>query len=206
MPVEYPIASLAARLRLSAIRALHGQVIRDDLSWQITSLTDQTQTYDSQDAQACFDLYAGSYQVRVQWQEKTITPETVQLRRGYCLDIVILLNETGEPVTGEGYFVDSDEITQHTEFARRQIEREWEREISAIHGALADPTVKQDGQGMQIAAHPLLQLAQFDGMDQNISSDPQTSAAAEKELQLQKQLQMSLQQQHLSTPSPTAGG
>lgn len=192
MSVEYPIASLASRLRLSAIRALHGQLITQDISWKITPSADSSEPILSNNAQPIIELHAASYQITAHWNNREIDCGKVILRRGYCRDVVVLMHEAGEPETDEGYFVDSEEVNKLSEHQRRILERDQQRRFGQANGPLANPNPPQGENGQAYAQHPLLDVAQFDGIDPSASSEPAVNQeATEKtlELQLQEQLQ-----------------
>ena len=104
MSVEYPIKSLAARVNLRAIQALHGQVITKDLTWTL-SATHNDKVHTSHDAQASLNLHAGTYLLAVSWGQRQFDFGEITLRRSYCRDIIISLYESGEPDGDEeGYF------------------------------------------------------------------------------------------------------
>lgn len=207
MAVKYPIESLGSRLEISAISALHGQLITDALSWDIAPLDKQKPSINSSDAQPSLELHPGKYKIELIWQQQgSIDAGEITLQQGFCHDVVVLVHEAGTPDREEGYFVSDDEVNKHSEYNRRQQERDSQRVFGVAAGPLADPTIKKaEGAGQSIASHPLLsQSAQFDGVAPEISNEPTINEEATektKELILQNQLQAQLQNNPNITPS-----
>jgi hypothetical protein len=207
MAVCYPIQSLGSRIMLSAISALHGQIIQSELNWQLVPQKTAKQSIESNQAQPEIDLHPGEWQIMLEWKGKEIDGGTVELKRGFCHDIVILVQEIGLPDNEESYFVSAEEVTKQTEYIRRQQERDAQRTFGTAAGPLADPTIKTGEPGQGIAAHPLLaDSPQHDGIAPEVSNDPTINEEAtekSKELILQNQLQA--QPQNNPNMTPNAG-
>ena len=205
MSVEYPIKSLAARVNLRAIQALHGQVITKDLTWTL-SATHNDKIHTSHDAQASLNLHAGTYLLAVSWGQRQFDFGEITLRRSYCRDIIISLYESGEPNGDEeGYFVNPDEVSKQTEHARRSMDRNDQTQFGLANGELADPNPPQGEMGQGFASHPLLDSAQFDGVAPEVSSQPEhNTEAVQKQIQHLKQAQM--QNMPSQAPTPTMPG
>lgn len=192
------IAPGQAKLTLTAISKRHGSIIQDNLLW--TMIEKKTQKkYFSEKAQPIFELPIGEYQLSVTHQNQKISADDLSLRPQMNHDHVILLEIWGterEMEEGEIYIVDPEEVTKVTEYERRELERQGQREYGVAAGPLASPYIEQ-GQGLPFARHPLISMAaQFDGVGPTLNPDPnENQEALAKRLELDHQL--------TAQPSPT---
>ena len=195
----YNIGSLAATLKLAAIRALSGELIAEGLTWILapvgTHSTLKTDTpYTSDQAQPYFTQTAGTYAVSCEWKGNTYTFGDVLLEKNTQLDVVYWIN-TMEPGSGEeAYYADP---ASELEYERQKSNRRGQSTFGTAEFAVRDPDpVQPDGcLDNSIPAHPLLSNeAQFDGVEPNMTIEPSEN---------RQSVEMTLQHQLQQQPSPS---
>ena len=155
------------------MHALQGQVIYDDLHWQLvpTSSDGAQKTHTSTDAMPVFDVLPGDYRVLVTYQEREIDAGVIDLQRGQLREFVVYVGELSDMGREADHFVDSAEVDKLSEFTRRQHERAGQPGDAL--GPLADPYQQPAGDmGVNFQSHPLLQNAQNDGMPPDLKVEP----------------------------------
>lgn len=205
MTVKLPIKSLSARLRLIAVHALQGQVVYDDLHWQLVSVSPDLpkKTHVSMDAMPVFDVLPGEYRVVVSYEDRDVDAGVIDLQRAQLREFVVYVGALSDMGREEDHFVDSAEVDKLSEFTRREHERAGQPGDAL--GPLADPYQQPAGdQGVSFQSHPLLQNAQNDGMPPDLKVEPsENNMAVSNELQKQHQKQMEKgAAPAMSTPRP----
>lgn len=191
MVTTYHIGSIVARLKLTALRARHGEVIRDGLSWRLTSQGNRSAEYKQDEAQPEMGLPEGAYQIEATYNNKTyLLAKSVFLAKNTLTDFVFILDLAGEIGAFEA----------EKDYFRRELDRKAQQKFGLHSSPLHDPNrPKMPGGGLP--GHPLLNTAQFDGMEPKINPQPsENEQATAKTIELQLQKQQALQHGAHSTP------
>lgn len=189
MIITHDIGSLAARVKLTALAAREGGVIRSGLEWRLKG---PSQEYTSREAQPVLDLPAGEYAISLTYKNRTHELATVQLAKNTLTDLVFSL-------------ADEVEFDTTQNFDRRLADRQAQERFGHAELPLHDPNApKGDQPGVQFQGHPLLNTAQFDGMEAKISPQPdKNEEASERTLEHILQKQAALQNNPHSAPKLT---
>ncbi len=188
MIITYDIGSLAARIKLTALAARDGGVIRSGLEWRLKG---PNQAYTSLEAQPVLDLPAGEYEISLSYKGRTHELSTVKLAQNTLTDLLFSL-------------ADEVEFDTTQNFDRRLADRHDQERFGHAELPLHDPNTAKGDQGIQFQGHPLLNTAQFDGMEAKISPQPdKNEEASEKTLELILQHQNALKNNPNSTPKLT---
>lgn len=188
MIITYDIGSLAARIKLTALAARDGGVIRSGLEWRLKG---SNQGYTSLEAQPVLDLPAGEYQVGLVYKNRTYEFSSYRLAKNTLTDLVFSL-------------VDEVEFDTTQNFDRRLADRQAQERFGHAELPLHDPNAPKGDQGVHFQGHPLLNTAQFDGMEAKISPQPdKNEEASEKTIELVLQKQAALQNNPNSAPKLT---
>jgi hypothetical protein len=199
MVTSYNTGSPSAQTKLTAIHSGHGGVVRDELAWRLIPVDEASQPplYQSDLAQPTLTVIPGSYQVEAVYQGNTVDCGVEKLERNTYSDLVFILN-TNDLFDSEKQY--SAETDPFLEYDRRRADREFEIPLGEIVTPVKDPYHKPE-MGSQLASHPLLDKAQFDGLPPQITPDPIENEEASKKAELQLQQQLQLQQAAQATPS-----
>lgn len=196
MTVTYNIGSLAACVQLTAVAGWHGNIIRAGLQWQLlarSALTaNQPTRYVSESSPARFDLPEGTYNLQVFYQNNTHDFGEYTFKKNTLTDLMFVLHDANRFDSEEGYYADYDPLQ---EYARRVEQRGEQAKYGNATTPLTDPYRPEAGEKSGYIAHPLLQNAQFDGIEPKVNPQPsENHDAIAKELELQ----------HQSRPRPDA--
>lgn len=209
MSVTYDIGTLAAELKLTAISARHGGVIRHGLQWYLKFVKRQ-KIYESTEAQPLFQVPGGIYTIEVIHNSTPYIFDKVTLERNTHTDLVILLqaSSSADYDPNEEYFINSKDITSISENERRKMERQGQRKYGIASGPLHefDAAMQHSGElgstMKGLLAHPILaDKAQFDGISPDLRVDNPDS----NEEGLAKTIQLTLQKQLDNQPGPNPG-
>lgn len=188
MITTHDIGSLAARVKLTALAAHEGGVIRGGLEWRLKG---PNQAYNSLEAQPTLDLPAGEYEISLIYKNRTHELATVKLAKNTLTDLVFSLTDEVEFDAGQN-------------FDRRVADRYEQERFGHAELPLHDPNAPKGEQGVQFQGHPLLNTAQFDGMEAKVNPQPsENEEASEKTLELILQKQNQLQNNPNSAPKLT---
>lgn len=181
--------SILAEARFKAVSLKQGAyvVLNAQLHWVLTSTTDASRQYESSAAAPQFAVPPDVYTLQVTHGDKTAEINRIELAAGDRLHELAFLDVTGEPDPNEKFYLDNGEFNPETEYERRQVEREGQREFGLAEKALQAPN-KQNafGEGAlmshqnMLQAHPMLaNAAQFSGVDPSMSTPDQNPHAEE---------------------------
>ncbi len=206
MIVTHNIGILSARIRLVALKVRHGGVLRQGLDWRLISkgalAANQEPLYASQQAQPTLDIPAGTYDIELTYRDKLYClAQDVELKQNTHTDAVFVLDAAGEYEQESGYHINFDE---GLDYERRVAERESQQKFAEATMPLRDPHQPKGDHGVQFQGHPLLNSAQFDGMEAKVNPQPsenEDANAKSAQLILQKQAQL----QHANVSAPTPG-
>lgn len=188
MIITHDIGSLAARIKLTVLAARDGGVIRSGLEWRLKGLN---QEYTSQAAQPVLDLPAGEYAISLAYKGKTHEFPKAQLTKNTLTDLLYSL-------------ADEVDFDASQNFDRRSADRHDQERFGHAELPLHDPNAPKGDQGVQFQGHPLLNTAQFDGMEAKVNPQPsENEEASEKTLELILQQQNQLQNNPNSIPKLT---
>lgn len=197
MITSYDIGSLAARVKLTVLATRSGGVIRSGLVWRLKG---SNQEYTSQAAQPILDIPAGEYMISLTYTGKIHELSTVTVAKNTLTDLLFTLADAGE-YQPDGYHAEFD-ATQN--FERRLSDRQDQERFGHAELPLHDPNVPKGDQGVHFQDHPLLNTAQFDGMEAKVNPQPsENEEASEKTLELILQHQNELKNNPNSTPKLT---
>lgn len=206
-----------ASLSLVAINADYA-VITQDLYWQITDQhkASKQSTVVSESSNPSFDLLPGTYDLEVTYGNQIVTVADINLVAGERLSQVVIIG--GDP-KGEGVAIydlyDDDDFNPDSEFVRRQMERDGQRQYGLEADELIAPASGSDfnyiDPDAQRAAgsmpHPILSnKAQFDGIEAKVNPSVERNPdAAERTLQNRLAAQAKPAYDPGSTPKPSGG-
>ena len=194
MIVTYNTASPAAQIQLALLKSLSGEVIHAGLKWELQG----KQTYTSNEAQPTLEALPGTYKIKATYEKQTHELGELELAQRTLTNVVFSLNVTGRFEEGGEYFSDYDAVQENE---RRQQERVDQSQFGISTTPLKDPYARDD-QGNQFATHPLLQNAQFDGMENNVKPVPEDNTVA---VQKSYDHQLANQNKPGTTPNPSSG-
>lgn len=200
MIITHNIGIIGAQIRLTALASLQGNVIRQDLQWQLKATTSlnadqQPKILISEEPQPLFTVTAGVYQISIIYRGNNFDLGEVQLKQNTHTDTVFVL-EAIAIETSDDYFAD---FTSEKDFLRRATERDEQSIYGGATLPLRDPNLELPPGDNGIPAHPLLKNSvQFDGVPPDFRPDPNQNAAA-----LQLTYAAQLQNNPGATPSPT---
>lgn len=199
MAISYNTGSPSAQAKLTSIHSNHGGVVQDGLTWRLTPIdkTNAKDIYQSDLAQPILTVIPGNYRIEAIYQNNAIDCGIEKLERNTYSDLVFILNTSDLFEANKQY---SAEIDAFLEYDRRRADREFEIRLGEIVTPVKDPHHKSQ-MGSRLAAHPLLDRAQFDGLPPQITPDPTENEEASKKAELQLQQQLQLQQAAQATPS-----
>ena len=200
MVTSYNTGSPSAHIKLTAIHSGHGGVVRDDLSWKLVPTEDvggKQQLYQSNQHQSELTIIPGTYHIYAIYKQEEINCGQETLESNTSKDLVFILNDSDLFNSETQYSAETDAFL---EYDRRRADRESEFPLGEIVTPVKDPN--QKGQmGSQIAGHPLLDNAQFDGIPPQITADPTENEEASNKAELQLQQQLQHQQAAQASPS-----
>lgn len=198
-----PTKQRLATLQLTAVKGLSGEVVYTGLEWRLTPKNTQQAVETSFEARPRWQLEPGIYRIQLYHENKLHDYDELTLQAFTAIDLVVLLQETAL----------STEVTEITEYLRREAEREAARELGPIQGYLKDPYLNQQTQAGELssiaasgaAVHPILgQAVQFTNNDSNSQPLPSENDEAQAHRnQLELNLQQELDQQLVNRTTPT---
>lgn len=188
MIITHDIGSLAARIKLTALAAREGGVIRSGLEWRLKG---SNQEHVSQVALPVLDLPAGDYAISLSYKGKIHELSRVSLAKNTLTDLLFSL-------------ADEADFDSTQNFERRLADRQAQERFGHAELPLHAPNAPKGDQGVQFQGHPLLNTAQFDGMEAKVNPQPsENEEASEKTLELILQQQNQLRNNPNSTPKLT---
>lgn len=200
MVTSYNTGSPSAQVKLTAIHAGHGGVAHDGLLWRLAATEasgGKEHHYESGESQPTLTIVPGTYHIFAIYKQDEINCGQETFASNTSQDLVFILNDSDLFSTDQQYSAETDPFT---EYNRRLADREFELPLGEIVTPVKDPNQKAQ-MGSQLAAHPLLDNAQFDGIPPQITADPTENEEAANKAELQLQQQLQLQQAAQATPS-----